>query len=132
LSLAVLELILITWPTKEGNMARDRAARLEKQRVWQREYRARLKAERRPSNEDLARALLDVVLTYYLERGRDSDLIRLLDHVANRLQDVGFSQEATRKVWFELEDRYFAGWSLLRQRVSLAELNALRGEVAEG
>ncbi|WP_156936794.1 hypothetical protein [Chelativorans sp. J32] len=113
-------------------MARDRAARLEKQRVWQREYRARLKAERRPSNEDLARALLDVVLTYYLERGRDSDLIRLLDHVANMLQDVGFSQEATRKVWFELEDRYFAGWSLLRQRVSLAELNALRGEVAEG
>jgi len=113
-------------------MARDQATRLEKQRVRQREYRARLKAERRPSNEDLARALLDVVLTHYLERGRDKDPTRFMDRVANRLQDLGFSKEATRKVWFDLEDRYIAGWSLLRQRVSLAELNALRGEVAEG
>ena len=113
-------------------MGRDEVDRLERQKLRQRAYRARLKAERRPSNEDLARALLDVVLTHYLERGRDKDLTRIIDRVANRLQDLGFSKEATRKVWFDLEDRYIAGGALLRQRVSLAELNALRGEVAEG
>lgn len=44
-------------------MTRNQAVRLQKQRERQRAYRARLKAERRPSNEDLARALLDVALT---------------------------------------------------------------------
>jgi len=109
-------------------MARDQATRLETQRVRQRAYRARLKAERRPSNEDLARALLDVTLTQHLKLGRYEDLFRIMDLVAKRLQDVGFSREATRAVWFDLQDRYDRGWSLLRQRISLAELHTLRCE----
>lgn len=60
-------------------MARDQATRLETQRVRQRAYRARLKAERRPSNEDLARALLDVTLTQHLKLGRYEDLFRIMD-----------------------------------------------------
>ena len=44
-------------------MARVRETRLEKQKERQRRYRARLKAERCPTNEDLARALLDIALT---------------------------------------------------------------------
>lgn len=109
-------------------MARDQVTRLETQRVRQRAYRARLKAERRPSNEDLARALLDVALTRHLKLGRYEDLFRIMDLVAKRLQDVGFSREATRAVWFDLQDRYDSGWSLLRQRISLAELHTLRCE----
>lgn len=109
-------------------MARDQATRLETQRVRQREYRALLKAKRRPSNEDLARALLDVALTQHLKLGRYEDLFRIMDLVAKRLQDVGFSRKSTRDVWFDLQDRYDRGWSLLRQRISLAELNTLRRE----
>ena len=109
-------------------MARDQATRLETQRVRQRAYWARLKAERRPSNEDLARALLDVTLTQHLKLGRYEDLFRIMDLVAKRLQDVGFSRKATRAVWFDLQDRYDRGWSLLRQRISLAELHTLRRE----
>lgn len=112
-------------------MTRNQAVRLQKQRERQRAYRARLKAERRPSNEDLARALLDVALTQHLKLGRYEDLLRIMDLVAKRLQDVGFSRSMTRSVWFELQGRYVSGWSLLRQRTSIAELNALRCENAD-
>lgn len=83
-------------------MARDRGIRLEKQRERQREYRARLKAERRPTNEDLARAVLDIALTRYLGQGRHDDLMRILDQVAERLQEVGFKARDTEAAWFDL------------------------------
>lgn len=102
-------------------MARD-PHRLEKQKLRQRAYRARQKASRRPSNEDLARALLDLTLTTYLRQGRHEELIGILDRVARRLKPIGFGQRQTEDVWFELQDRYEKGWSLLRQRVSQADL----------
>jgi hypothetical protein len=106
-------------------MARDREKRLEKQKERQRKYRARLKAERRPTNEDLARAVLDIALTRYLGQGRHDDLMRILDQVAERLQEVGFKARDTETAWFDLQDRYQRGWSLLRQRCSAAQLDAL-------
>lgn len=104
-------------------MARD-PNRLEKQRLRQRAYRARLKAEKRPTNEDLARAVLDIAMTTYLGQGRHQELIGILDRVADRLKKIGFRRRDTEEVWFELHDRYEKGWSLLRQRASHADLVA--------
>lgn len=112
-------------------MGRDEADRLEKQKLRQRAYRARLKAEKRPSNEDLARALLDIALTTYLDQGRHDELMVFMGRVAGRLQDVGFAKRATEAAWFDLHDRYLRGWSLLRQRASIAELEAMRRDDGE-
>lgn len=109
-------------------MARDEADRLEKQKLRQRAYLARLKAEKRPSNEDLARALLDIALTTYLDQGRHDELMVFMGRVARRLQNVGFAKRATEDAWFDLQDRYLRGWSLLRQRGSTADLEAVRGD----
>jgi hypothetical protein len=120
--------------TEEMAMTRDRLerqrARLEKQRLWQREYRARIRRERIPTHEDLARALLDFALRRYLRQGRHADLDTILDHVARRLMRVGFRREATETVWNELQDSYQRGWSLLRRRCSADELEALFNEDA--
>lgn len=109
-------------------MARDtnRSARLENQRIRQQEYRARLKRDRTPTHEDLARALLDLAITKYQATDRQDDLWRILDQVSARLLQVGFPVKETERVWLELEDRYEGGWSLLRQRCSHAELEAMR------
>jgi hypothetical protein len=112
-------------------MGRDEVDRLERQKLRQRAYRARLKAERRPSNEDLARALLDLALTKYLNDGRHDELMGFMAKVAGRLERVGFTKQATEAAWFEIQDRYQRGWSLLRQRASVADLEALRGDVPE-
>lgn len=104
-------------------MARD-SNRLEKQRLRQRAYRARQKAERRPTNEDLARAVLDIAMTTYLGQGRHQELMDILRRVARRLETIGFQRHQTAEVWLELQARYEKGWSLLRQRGSHADLIA--------
>lgn len=112
-------------------MGRNEADRLERQKLRQRVYRARLKAQERPSNEDLARAMLDIALTKYLDQGRHDDLMRFMEQVAGRLQEVGFTKHATEAAWFDLQDRYLRGWSLLRQRGSMTERDAMRSNYGE-
>lgn len=102
----------------------DQLERLHRQKLRQRAYRARRKQERRPTNEDLARAVLDVALTVYLKAGRHEDLLKILDRIAGRLQQLGFEKHAVHGAWFELQDRYEGGWSMLRQRYPQAELEA--------
>lgn len=98
--------------------------RRKKQRRRQRAYRARLRKEKKPSHEDLARAVLDVALTYNLQLGRHQELLDLLGEVAKRLKDIGFHERDTEVVWFDLQDRYQRGWSMLRRRRSIAEMEA--------
>ena len=107
----------------ETSMARD-PNRLEKQRLRQRAYRARKKAEQRPTNEDLARAVLDIAMTTYLRQGRHPELLEIQRRAARKLESIGFQRQQTAEVWFELQSRYEKGWSLLRQRASHAELVA--------
>jgi hypothetical protein len=107
----------------ETSMARD-PNRLEKQRLRQRAYRARKKAEQRPTNEDLARAVLDIAMTTYLSQGRHPELFEIQRRAARRLELIGFQRQQTAEVWLELQARYEKGWSLLRQRASHAELVA--------
>lgn len=107
------------------DMVRESAeVRREKQRLRQRAYRARKRNERMPSYEDLARAALDVALTYNLKHGRHQQLLDLLEAVRRRLREIGFHERDTTAVWFELEDRYQRGWTMLRPRRSIAEMEA--------
>lgn len=108
-------------------MARDRQQReerLEKQRLRQQAHRARMKAERRPSYEDLSRAVLDVALTYNVRRGRYRRLKGFLQEISKRLKEVGFHESDTEAAWLELQARYERGWSMLRQRRTIAEMEA--------
>jgi len=107
------------------DMVRQSAeVRREKQRLRQRAYRVRKRNERMPSYEDLARAALDVALTYNLKHGRHQQLLDLLEAVRRRLREIGFHERDTTAVWFELEDRYQRGWTMLRPRRSIAEMEA--------
>ena len=98
--------------------------RREKQRLRQRAYRARMKAQKKPSYEDLARAVLDHALAYNLELGRHQQLMDLLGAIMKRLKEIGFHERDTEAIWFELQDRYQRGWSMLRPRRSIAEMEA--------
>lgn len=111
-------------------MARESdEVRREKQRLRQQKYRARKRKEKKPSYEDLARAVLDHALTYNLKLGRHQQLMDLLGAVMKRLKEIGFHERDTEAVWFELQDRYQRGWSMLRPRRPIAEMEAegLRG-----
>jgi hypothetical protein len=104
-------------------MARESLkVRREKQRVRQRAYRARLKAEGKPSHEDIARALLDEALTVYLEH--EKHLMSLGNRVSRRLREIGFHERETETVWWELVERCQRGWRLLRPRRPIAEMEA--------
>ena len=106
-------------------MARESAdVRREKQRLRQRAYRARMKLEKKPTYEDLARAVLDVALAYNLKLGRHQQLMDLLGAVKTRLKEIGLHEHHTEEVWFELQDRYQRGWSMLRPRRSIVEMEA--------
>jgi hypothetical protein len=100
----------------------QREERLGKQRLRQRENRARKKEEGGPSYEDLARGVLDLALTYNLKLGRHQELQDLRDGVAGRLRTIGFHESDTVAVWLELQARYERGWSMLRQRRTMAEM----------
>jgi hypothetical protein len=111
-------------------MARESAeVRREKQRLRSARNRARKRREKKPTYEDLSRAVLDHALFYNLKLGRHQQLFDLLDAVRARLQEIGFRGEDTDAVWFELIDRYERGWTMLRQRRTIAEMEAegLRG-----
>lgn len=101
-------------------------ARLEKQRIRSAANRARRKDNGKPSHEDLARAVLDIAFTRYLGQGRHQDLLRILDQVADRLAEIGIDKKATEVVWLDLEGRYERGWSMLRPRTSLVQIEAIK------
>ncbi len=93
--------------------------RLERQKAYQRQYRARLKRQRKPQHDDLGRALLDIAVATHLEQGRHEDLMVLMERIAARLEVVGFSAFRTQEVWQDLVERYQRGWSLIRERRAL-------------
>ncbi len=99
-------------------ISKQEKIRLDKQRLRSAANRARRKADGKPSHEDLARAVLDIVLTRCLKKGRNRELNAFLDLAADRLAEIGFDRKATESVWLALEDRYQIGWSMLRRRGS--------------
>ncbi|MBN9236348.1 MULTISPECIES: hypothetical protein [Phyllobacteriaceae] len=90
-------------------MAR-RDERLEKQRIYQREYREKRRVERAPDRDDIARAMLRYMIVTALRRGNDRLLSRVIAEVSRQLIDQGFKAEATRAAWDGLLERYEDGW----------------------
>lgn len=106
-------------------MARESTeVRREKQRLRSARNRARKRRETKPTYEDLARAVLDHALFYNLKLGRHQQLFDLLGAVRERLKQIGFHEKDTDAVWFELVDRYERGWTMLRQRRTMAEMES--------
>jgi len=92
-----------------------RQARLEKQRLYQRQYRARRKREKAPDRDDVARTLLHYAIAQNLDHGRHQELARLITAISERLEDQGFDRAATRRTWRELLVRYGDGWDFQRK-----------------
>ncbi|KQU75448.1 hypothetical protein ASC75_19125 [Aminobacter sp. DSM 101952] len=90
-------------------MAR-RHERLERQRIYQREYRAKRRQERAPDRDDIARAMLRYMIVSAQQRGSDRLLGRVIAEVSRQLVDQGFSAKATRAAWEGLLERYEDGW----------------------
>jgi hypothetical protein len=91
-------------------------ARLKKQRERQRQYRERLKEEKRPSRDDVARALLHFAITENLKNGRIEEVNLLLDRLVDDLTQQGFDARATEEVLDALVEKYRRGWDFLRKR----------------
>ena len=89
--------------------------RLERQKLYQREYRARCRRERAPDRDDIARALLHFAITENLEHGRHPELARLIRTISRQLEEQGFDPAATRRTWRDLVERYGNGWSFQRK-----------------
>jgi hypothetical protein len=114
LSLASCTATMVLQPAGEAIMDR-RQERLERQRLYQRRYRAQRKREKAPDRDDIARALLHFAITENLEHGRHQDLARLIKEISRRLEEQGFDPAATRRAWRDLVVRYDGGWTFQRK-----------------
>jgi hypothetical protein len=89
--------------------------RLRKQADRQRDYRKKMKQERAPSRDDIARALLHFAVTENLKRDREAELHRLMDHVVDILEEQGFNRRKADEAFDSLVDRYENGWGFRRR-----------------
>jgi hypothetical protein len=96
-------------------MVQSRRDRLDRQRERQRAYRAKMKSRRRPSRDDIARALLHFMVTKALERGGEEDLFRLQDQMVELLAGQGFDRKASEAAFEDLVERYRSGWRFQRK-----------------
>ncbi len=97
-------------------MAQTKREKLDKQRIRQQRVRDKMKAERKPSRDDIARALLHWSITANVQEGRET----LLFHVQTRIVEIliaqGFDEVASDASFDDLVDRYSDGWSFRRKQ----------------
>jgi hypothetical protein len=98
-----------------GARGRDRDERLRRQRDYQRSYRERLKANRVPDRDEIARELLHQAVLDNLVAGREAELERLMDEVIDGLVARGYDGNGSRRVFSDLIDRYEQGWTFQRR-----------------
>lgn len=95
-------------------MARD-VARLEKQRVRQKELRERHRALKRPTRDDFARMLLHIALEENVRSQNFAELDRLQDGLVDKLAAQGFDKKQSDLVFQDLVDKYKRGWDFLKK-----------------
>ena len=89
--------------------------RLEKQRLYQREYRARMKQAKAPGRDDIARALLHFAITENMRKERYKELEQIIDHLTGALTAQGFAPRATEQALDALVAKYADGWEFQRK-----------------
>lgn len=95
---------------------RQQAERLRKQRERQKEYRARLRAERKPTRDDVARVFLYFMIAKAMKSGNQDGMEKLIDMLLDGLADQGFDKDASLDVIDDLIDRYTKkGWDFRRK-----------------
>ncbi|QKV20052.1 hypothetical protein [Oricola thermophila] len=94
-------------------MAQSREERLRRQRERQREYRRRLRAARKPSRDDIARAALHWAIRETMQDEQQLD--RLGDRVIPILVAQGFDRKKCDEAFDELVERYRRGWDFQRR-----------------
>ncbi|MDQ0324217.1 hypothetical protein J2R99_000066 [Rhodopseudomonas julia] len=80
------------------------------QKEKQRAYRARQKAERIPSRDDVARVVLRWAITGALQPGQEKQLAGLRKMVIERLVEQEFSEEGARRRFDDIVERYENAW----------------------
>ncbi|MGP3713263.1 hypothetical protein ACS5UA_20825 [Brucella sp. RRSP16] len=86
--------------------SKQQAERLRKQRERQKEYRARLRAERKPTRDDVARVLLHFMIVKAVKSGNRDGVEKLIDMLLDGLADQGFDKDASLDVIDDLIVRY--------------------------
>lgn len=96
--------------------AQRQSERRQKQRLRQQAYRTRLKSERRPSRDDIARVLLHLVITRSVAKGEIKSLERYCDVIVDALARQGFAPDHCHDVFGDLVDKYTkADWHFRRK-----------------
>lgn len=93
----------------------SREKRLEKQRLYQAEYRKRKKGGKVASRDDIAQELLHFAVTENLNNGREAELLEIVETIVDRLAVRGFDRHAADRSFMEIIDRYQAGWDFQRK-----------------
>ena len=100
---------------KGETMVQSRRERLDRQRERQRDYRAEMKAKRKPSRDDIARTLLHFVIARSLQRGTENELYRFQSEIVKNLVDQGFDRKACNVAFDDLIEKYRSGWAFQRK-----------------
>ncbi len=97
--------------------SKEQAERLRKQRERQRQYRDRLKAERRPDRDDIARVFLHFMIVRAVKSEDRNSMEKLIDMLLDALERQGFDKDASLDVLEDLIFRYTKlGWDFRRRR----------------
>lgn len=101
---------------------RRESERLRRQRERQSEYRKKMKAERRPSRDDLARVLLHAAImqAWRWKHGKREKMQSwVVDTILTGLIAQGFDPKASAEVIEELIDKYTKGRWEFRRKIHL-------------
>lgn len=98
-----------------GARGGNRDERLRKQREYQRSYRERLKANRLPDRDEIAREMLHQTVVENLVEGREAKLEQLMDGVIDGLVARGYDRNGSSRMLSDLIDRYEQGWAFQRR-----------------
>lgn len=114
---------------------RRESERLRRQRERQSEYRKKMKAERRPSRDDIVRVLLHAAITQawrWKYEKRERMLAWVVNTILEGLIAQGFDPRASAEVMEDLIDKYTKGRWEFRRKVHLLSPAAGDSETSAG
>lgn len=94
-------------------------ARRTAQKERQRKHRKRMKDERRPDRDDVARVVLFWLIKRAFEKGQIKELDEFQDQIVAMLAEQGFNEQACYDTFEELIQKYKSGRSPFRRKVHL-------------